>query len=95
MHAGGAAVLAGAGGNSLESGFQQAPRIGKSLTCQTRPTRQTVWPGEDPAEPVEDRIIANRDEDFVQFVLDDVAARKQAEDEFYAGLDPATGELRD
>lgn len=60
-----------------------------------RPTRQTVWPGEDPAEPVEDRIIANRDEDFVQFVLDDVAARKQAEDEFYAGLDPATGELRD
>jgi len=31
----------------------------------------------------------------VQFVLDDVAARKQAEDEFYAGLDPATGELRD
>ena len=60
-----------------------------------RPTRQTVWPGEDPAEPVEDRIIANRDEDFVQFVLDVVAARKQAEDEFYAGLDPATGELRD
>lgn len=59
-----------------------------------RPTRQTVWPGEDPAESVEDRIIANRDEDFVQFVLDDIAARQQAEDEFYAGLDPDTGELR-
>ena len=50
-----------------------------------RPTRQTAWPGEDPAEPVEDRIIENRDQDFVQFVLDDVAARRQAEDEFYAG----------
>ncbi len=53
-----------------------------------RPTRQTTWPGEEPAEPVNDRIIPNRDEDFVQFVLDDVAARRQAEDDFYAGLDP-------
>jgi hypothetical protein len=29
----------------------------------------------------------------VQFVLDDVAARRQAEDEFYAGLDPETGAI--
>ena len=58
-----------------------------------RPTRQTTWPGEDPAGPVEDTIIAHRDQDFVQFVLDDVAARRQAEDEFYAGLDPNTGEV--
>ncbi len=58
-----------------------------------RLTRQTSWPGEDPAEPVEDRIIENRDQDFVQFVLDDVAVRRQAEDDFYAGLDPETGEL--
>jgi len=29
----------------------------------------------------------------VQFVLDDVAARRQAEDDFYAGLDPNTGEV--
>jgi hypothetical protein len=50
-----------------------------------RPTRQTSWPGEEPAEPVEDRVIENRDQDFVQFVLDDVAERRQAEDEFYAG----------
>jgi len=50
-----------------------------------RPTRQTTWPGEDPAEPVEDTIIAHRDQDFVQWVLDDVADRQQAEDEFYAG----------
>ena len=58
-----------------------------------RPTRQTTWPGEDPAGPVEDTIIAHRDQDFVQFVLDDVAARRQAEDDFYAGLDPNTGEV--
>ena len=50
-----------------------------------RPTRQTTWPGEGPAEPVEDTIIAHRDQDFVQWVLDDVAERQQAEDEFYAG----------
>jgi len=50
-----------------------------------RPTRQTSWPGEEAAEPVEDRVIEDRDQDFVQFVLDDVAARRQAEDEFYAG----------
>lgn len=31
--------------------------------------------------------------DFVQFVLDDVAARRQAEDDFYAGLNPNTGEV--
>ncbi len=58
-----------------------------------RPTRQTSWPGEGPVEPVEDRIIEDRDHDFVQFVLDDVSARRQAEDDFYAGLDPETGEL--
>ncbi|WP_022883668.1 hypothetical protein [Glaciibacter superstes] len=57
-----------------------------------RPTRQTPWPGE-PAAPVEDIIIANRDEDFVQFVLDDVARRRKQEDDFYAGLNPVTGEL--
>ena len=55
-----------------------------------RPTRQTSWPGEDPVGAIEDTIIAHRDQDFVQFVLDDVSARRQAEDEFYAGLDPRT-----
>ncbi len=59
-----------------------------------RPTRQTAWPGEEPTEPVEDRIIENRDQDFVQFVLDDVEARRQAEEAFYAGFDPDMGEFR-
>nr|WP_300146832.1 hypothetical protein [Propionicimonas sp.] len=68
-------------------------------TCGTRldrdrPTRQTTWPGEEPAEPVEDTTIENRDEDFVQFVLDDVNRRRAEEDAFYATLDEATGKAR-
>ena len=47
-----------------------------------RPTRQTTWPGEDPAPPVEDVIIADRGEDFVQFVFDQVEARREAEEAF-------------
>lgn len=50
-----------------------------------RPTRQTTWPGDNPVGPFEDTIITNRDEDFVQWVLDDVAERRRAEDDFYAG----------
>lgn len=51
-----------------------------------RPTRQTAWPGEQPAEPVEDTLIANRDSEFVEFVRADVARRQQVEEEFYASL---------
>jgi hypothetical protein len=58
-----------------------------------RPTRQTIWPGERAGKSVEDVIITNRDEDFVQFVVDDVAARRQAEDDFYVNLDITTGEM--
>lgn len=58
-----------------------------------RPTRQTVWPGEERAEPVEDIVMVNRDEDFVKFVIADVARRREAERAFYQHLDPDTGEL--
>ncbi|SJN15485.1 hypothetical protein FM104_00310 [Microbacterium esteraromaticum] len=58
-----------------------------------RPTRQTTWPGEKPGESVQDTIITNREEDFVQFVIEDVAARREAEDDFYANLDISTGEV--
>lgn len=58
-----------------------------------RHTRQTAWPGENPAKPIEDQIIEDRNQDFVQFVFNDVAARRQAEDDFYAGLGPTTGDL--
>jgi hypothetical protein len=44
-----------------------------------RPTRRTVWPGEPPIAPAPERVIADRDEDFEQFVLDDIAKRRQIE----------------
>lgn len=59
-----------------------------------RPTRQTTWPGEAPAEPVEEAPITDRDEDFVRYVLDEVATRQAAEDAFFAGVDPTTGEVQ-
>ncbi|TFC86854.1 hypothetical protein E3T24_05940 [Cryobacterium sp. TmT2-59] len=52
-----------------------------------RPSRQTVWPGEPPADAVDDIEISNRDEDFVQFVVDDVARRREAEAAFYARVE--------
>lgn len=60
-----------------------------------RPTRQTAWPGEEPAPTVEDTPITDRDADFVQYVLDEVEHRREAEDAFFAGIDPDTGELID
>lgn len=52
-----------------------------------RLTRQTIWPGEDPAQDTDEATIANRDVEFVQFVRDDVVRRRAAEDAFYADLD--------
>jgi len=43
-----------------------------------RATRQSPWPGDAPADPVEDVLITDRDEDFVQFVTDDVGRRRGA-----------------
>lgn len=47
-----------------------------------RRTRQTAWPGEPPSDAVEDVRIADRDDDFVHFVINDVARRHAAEGEF-------------
>ncbi|MFC7580070.1 hypothetical protein ACFQWG_02375 [Schaalia naturae] len=58
-----------------------------------RPTRQTSWPGEEAAAPVDEKAIGDRDEDFVRFVIDEVNKRKRAEDNFYAGVNPETGEV--
>jgi hypothetical protein len=51
-----------------------------------RPTRQTSWPGEPPADAVEDAVIPDREEDFVQFVFDDVARRRESEAAFHASV---------
>lgn len=58
-----------------------------------RPTRQTIWPGEEPTDPTAEEIITDRDEDFVQFVFDQVEERQRAEDDFYRTLDEQTGEI--
>ncbi|MFH5211152.1 hypothetical protein [Antrihabitans spumae] len=58
-----------------------------------RPTRQTTWPGEEPAPPVEDVLIADRAEDFVQFVFEQVEARREAEEAFFRTLGEHTGGL--
>lgn len=58
-----------------------------------RHTRQTVWPGEDPAPPVEDVVIDDRGEDFVEFVFEQVEARREAEEAFFRTLDERTGEI--
>ena len=58
-----------------------------------RPTRQTTWPGEEPAPPVEDVFIADRGEDFVQFVFEQVEARREAEEAFFRTLGEHTGGL--
>ena len=51
-----------------------------------RPTRQTYWPGEQSSTEPGEAVITNRDEDFVQFVTEDVNQRRQAEDDFIAGV---------
>lgn len=54
---------------------------------RNRPTRQTAWPGEPAADAVEDVVIDNRDENFVQFVVADVARRHEAEAAFNTRVD--------
>lgn len=60
-----------------------------------RPTRQTSWPGEDPAPAIEDVVIADRNEDFRVFVAADIARRQEAEDAFFAELAAGDHDERD
>jgi len=60
-----------------------------------RPTRQTTWPGEEPVPPVENVMIVDRDDEFVDFVHEQVRQRQAAEDAFFATIDDATGQLFD
>lgn len=52
-----------------------------------RPTRQTIWPGEDRAVETTEQAVTDRDADFVQFVIDQVQTREAAEDAFFASID--------
>ncbi len=60
-----------------------------------RPTRQTPWPGEDQLPQIAEQVITDRDADFVQFVLDQVAARQAAEDAFFASIDMRASEAEE
>ncbi len=57
------------------------------------PTRNPTWPGEGLARSVEDVVIQDRVEECVDFVLAEVAKRREKEDAFYRTLDPETGEV--
>lgn len=46
-----------------------------------RPTRHTVWPGEDAGEPGGELHIADREQDFLEFVEADVERRREHEAE--------------
>lgn len=50
-----------------------------------RRTRQTIWPGEHSTESIEDCAIVSRDDDFVEFVSDDIAERRLAASRFASG----------
>ncbi len=58
-----------------------------------RPTRQTDWPGEEPSAPGEETVIEDRADDFVTFVMADVA-RRRARENAWLGInaDNETGE---
>ena len=45
-----------------------------------------------PAQPIEDSPITDRDEDFVRFTDRHGGRTPGAEDAFFAGVDPETGE---
>lgn len=59
-------------------------------TCGTRldrdrPTRQTTWPGDDAQPSAVEVVIEDRGADFVEFVVEDIAARRRIEDRARAG----------
>ncbi|SJN44642.1 hypothetical protein FM104_13490 [Microbacterium esteraromaticum] len=60
-----------------------------------RPTRRVPWPGEKREQEIVEQVITDRDADFVQFVLDQVAGRQAAENAFFANIDPETGEVNE
>jgi hypothetical protein len=54
-------------------------------TCGTRldrdrPTRQTTWPGEDAPPAGVEVVIEDRGADFIEFVVEHMAARRRIED---------------
>jgi hypothetical protein len=88
----GAVSAASALALSLQPRAERVRAFGLASRLRRRP-HAAVWPGEEPGDPIEDTPIIDRDAEFVEFVLADVQRRRDAEDAFYANLDPDTGEL--
>jgi hypothetical protein len=57
-----------------------------------RPTRQTIWRGEQVVPATAETAIVNRDEEFVAFVIADVNRRAAAEAEFLRRGEPEAGD---
>lgn len=55
-----------------------------------RPTRQSDWPGEEPTPPGAEATIEDRADDFVGFVMADVA-RRRARENAWLGIVDGTG----
>lgn len=60
-------------------------------TCGTRldkdrATRQTSWPGEDPQPPAAEVVIEDRGADFIEFVVEDITARRRIEQQVRSSL---------
>mgnify|MGYP000940978638 CR=1 FL=1 len=60
-------------------------------TCGTRldkdrATRQTSWPGEEAQPPAAEVVIEDRGADFIEFVVEDLAARRRIEERVRASL---------
>jgi hypothetical protein len=55
-----------------------------------RPTRQTIWPGEDFHAPAAETAIVNRDQEFVEFVVEDVDRRTVLEARYLHDTDDET-----
>lgn len=76
--------------SAINASWQGAYASGTKLD-QDRPTRQTVWPGDEPVDTAEETPNPNRHKDFVAFVMADV--RRRAREEAEQANDGSSGEL--
>ncbi|WP_423464184.1 hypothetical protein ACO229_06420 [Promicromonospora sp. MS192] len=66
-------------------------RCGTTLT-EDRPTRRTTWPGENPAPSPTPAPVTDRAADFAVFVADDLARRRQVEEQAQAEIEQVRAE---
>lgn len=67
---------------AARSRLREWVQISGTRLDRDRPTRITVWPGEQQSTSTAETPITDRDGDFVNFVLDDVKRRADAENAF-------------